>query len=446
MLRPPYACLLLPLLLGATTALAQTAGSVGIGTSSPNAKAALDISSTDKGLLIPRLDSLQRASISSPPDGLMVFQTDGRRGFWYAVGGQWVYIPDKTKSGDNLGNHSATRDIGLNDFDLRPRGASDTGHGLGWYGVASSSKNWLGQNIDGPVLYGYAGGALGTSNDGTRLSVLAWRSNGRVGIGAPSPATRLSITPTVAEAKITLWDGGSTTDHYGFGISNSQLNYHVDAAGASHVFYAGGKNGNGAELLRIRGNGRVGIGQSNPQQALDVTGRVQASAGFVTPPAQSYAYSAPRTQYLTLSAFAFASADPAGSPSNTVLSTANTPAEIYLTGSGSGRLLAPVQLPQGATITGLLLRGFDNDGTSATVQARVVGITSQTGGTSYPAAGGSPFAAFSADVYAFQEASQTFSVPVDNTQYGYFVEVLLPRHPLASVVNVRLTYTVTQAE
>ncbi|RTQ49618.1 hypothetical protein EJV47_12435 [Hymenobacter gummosus] len=99
-------------------ALAQTTGAVGIGTSSPNAKAALDISSTDKGLLIPRLDSLQRASISSPPDGLMVFQTDGRRGFWYAVGGQWLYLPDKTKAGDNLGNHTLTRNLNLASFRL----------------------------------------------------------------------------------------------------------------------------------------------------------------------------------------------------------------------------------------------------------------------------------------------------------------------------------------
>lgn len=439
-----YLSLWLPLLPGA--ALAQTAGSVGIGTASPDPAAALDIRSTGKGLLIPRLDSVQRTGITAPPDGLMVFQNDGRRGFWYAIGGQWLYIPDKTRAGDNLGNHAATRNLSLNDNDIRLRDVTDNGHGLGWYGNGSGAKNWLSQNIDGPVLFGYTGGVLGTSTDGSRLSVLAWRNNGRVGIGALTPATRLSITPTLTEAKITLWDNGITTRHYGFGVSGGQLNYHVDVPASNHVFYVGGKNGDGTELLRIQGNGRVGIGTSTPQQALDVVGRAQASAGFVTPPAQGYAYNAPRTQYLSLSAFAFASADPTGAPSNTVTSTAGTPAEIYLTGAGSGRLLAPVQLPQGAIITGLLLRGFDNDGTSATVQARVVGITSQTGGVGYPAAGASPFAAFSTDVYAFQEASQPCSVPVDNTQFGYFVEVLLPRHPLASVVNVRLTYTVTQAE
>ena len=47
---------------------AARAQSVGIGTANPNSKAALDISASDKGLLIPRLDSAQRVLISSPPE------------------------------------------------------------------------------------------------------------------------------------------------------------------------------------------------------------------------------------------------------------------------------------------------------------------------------------------------------------------------------------------
>ncbi|MBC7447844.1 MAG: hypothetical protein H7330_07270 [Hymenobacteraceae bacterium] len=43
----------------------------------------------------------------------MVFQTNGRTGSWYAIGGTWVFIPDKTRSGDNLGNHTATQNLNL---------------------------------------------------------------------------------------------------------------------------------------------------------------------------------------------------------------------------------------------------------------------------------------------------------------------------------------------
>ncbi|MFD2607503.1 hypothetical protein ACFSSG_18530 [Euzebyella marina] len=53
-----------------------TAQSVGINTLTPNAAAALDIESTTGGLLIPRMTTAQVSALSSPPDGLMVYNTD----------------------------------------------------------------------------------------------------------------------------------------------------------------------------------------------------------------------------------------------------------------------------------------------------------------------------------------------------------------------------------
>jgi len=49
---------------------------IGIGTTSPNASAALDINSTSKGLLIPRLNSVQRADIANPIAGMVIFCTN----------------------------------------------------------------------------------------------------------------------------------------------------------------------------------------------------------------------------------------------------------------------------------------------------------------------------------------------------------------------------------
>ena len=49
---------------------------VGIGTTSPNASAALDINSTDKGLLIPRMTADERDAISTPATGLLIYNTD----------------------------------------------------------------------------------------------------------------------------------------------------------------------------------------------------------------------------------------------------------------------------------------------------------------------------------------------------------------------------------
>jgi uncharacterized protein (TIGR02145 family) len=62
---------LLMLLIVATIAQAQ----VGIGTETPNASAILDVSSTTRGLLFPRMTTTQRDAIASPSAGLVIFNT-----------------------------------------------------------------------------------------------------------------------------------------------------------------------------------------------------------------------------------------------------------------------------------------------------------------------------------------------------------------------------------
>ena len=56
----------------------------GIGTATPNAAAKLEIASTDKGLLIPRMTKAQRESITlaAAANGLLVYQTDDVVGFY----------------------------------------------------------------------------------------------------------------------------------------------------------------------------------------------------------------------------------------------------------------------------------------------------------------------------------------------------------------------------
>ena len=55
-----------------TSSLAQ----VGVGTTTPNSSAQLDVSSTTKGFLPPRMTYAQRNAINSPAQGLIVFCTD----------------------------------------------------------------------------------------------------------------------------------------------------------------------------------------------------------------------------------------------------------------------------------------------------------------------------------------------------------------------------------
>ena len=60
---------------------------VGVGTTTPATSAALDVTSTSGGLLLPRMTAAQRTAIPSPTAGLLVFQTDGTPGLYYYVGG-----------------------------------------------------------------------------------------------------------------------------------------------------------------------------------------------------------------------------------------------------------------------------------------------------------------------------------------------------------------------
>lgn len=57
-----------------TTLLAQAQG-VGINNPPPDGSALLDLTSTDRGLLVPRMTAIQRNAIPLPALSLMIFNT-----------------------------------------------------------------------------------------------------------------------------------------------------------------------------------------------------------------------------------------------------------------------------------------------------------------------------------------------------------------------------------
>src|ERR1043165_1079231 len=88
------------------TANAQTntfpsTGAAGIGTTTPNASSLLEVKSTSKGVLIPRMTQTQRNAIASPIEGLLIYQTDHTAGFYYYSGSAWTAVskgPNKSLS------------------------------------------------------------------------------------------------------------------------------------------------------------------------------------------------------------------------------------------------------------------------------------------------------------------------------------------------------------
>jgi hypothetical protein len=80
--------LLFLILFYANTLLSQ----VGIGTNTPSASAQLDVSSTERGFLPPRMTAAQRDLIATPATGLLIFQTDNTSGYYYYDGSAWVNL------------------------------------------------------------------------------------------------------------------------------------------------------------------------------------------------------------------------------------------------------------------------------------------------------------------------------------------------------------------
>lgn len=70
-------------------------GSAGIGTTVPNASALLEMKSTGKGLLIPRMTSDQRDLITAPASGLLIYQTNNTKGFYFYSGSAWTPLVSK---------------------------------------------------------------------------------------------------------------------------------------------------------------------------------------------------------------------------------------------------------------------------------------------------------------------------------------------------------------
>lgn len=106
------------LLLFALTLLSNTpvfSQSVGINAdgSTPDASAMLDVKSTSKGFLAPRMTQAQRDAILFPSAGLLVYQTDSPNGYYYYDGSAWMILPNWNYL-PNIAVSTLDKDITLN--------------------------------------------------------------------------------------------------------------------------------------------------------------------------------------------------------------------------------------------------------------------------------------------------------------------------------------------
>src|SRR5690606_10186816 len=92
-----FAIICMALFLLSTNIYAQ----VGIGTLTPNASAMLDVESTTKGLLTPRMTSAERTAISNPANGLLVYDTT-ENAFYFYKASTWTKLDSKVRDNYKL--------------------------------------------------------------------------------------------------------------------------------------------------------------------------------------------------------------------------------------------------------------------------------------------------------------------------------------------------------
>lgn len=308
-------------------------------------------------------------------------------------------------------------------------GSYNTFHGAssGFYNTTGSNNTALGYN-SGPAISSGAidnATALGANVELTTSNTVVLGNGANVGIGTPAPAAKLSVqaadnstTPIASFQPLNLTQGVSLTYN---GIQKTGTN-------ATSALTLDGK-GTGDILLHTNGStGNVGIGVTIPGAKLDVAGDVRV------PAANAYKYAAAKTYSLHLGTTDF---QPQATGSTKVIGSYHT----FCSGTATGTFEAPVRLPQGATITSLNLFLADNV-PSGSITVRL--LAQSLGGT--PPTTLATYTSVDAGTFVFPTVAVSNAV-VDNVANTYYLEVTMSASSIyLALGNVRLNYTVTQAE
>ncbi|MCU0374724.1 MAG: hypothetical protein MUF24_05400 [Chitinophagaceae bacterium] len=277
------------------------AQNIGIGTQAPHQSAALEISATNKGVLLPRLSQAARLDIANPPAGLVVYQTDATPGLFTFNGTEWNRNGsselEKITQGSNTGWRLLGRDIsfygqiGQEAVDFSSRGLSPgpfgaTGAFSVAFGVSNSAtgntsftagresiasgfiSTAIGQGLTAKATHGFAIGAyndlsdvsisttapndrifqIGNGNPGTRRNAMTVLRSGHVGIGQLLPAEKLHVNGNIRGDGMIMLSGKG--DGFGIELASNDVLKRFDAG----IIQYGGFGGS-QDILNISGGG-----------------------------------------------------------------------------------------------------------------------------------------------------------------------------------------------
>ena len=281
--------------------------------STPHSSAMLEVKSTTKGLLLPRMTTINRLSIASPADGLMVYDTDNEKLYVYQNG--WRAMIDntywtKSTTRDRVYNSSDSIGIGTSipterldvNGNIRSRGRIEADGVVEAHGVSSIGSLYVSGTslLTGSVTGNSAASFSGNINSNTGMSItdaagILQFKNGsadkgflqlsgddlRVGTNSSNTNGTFIIRTSGADQFAVDGTFGATFFRlYNDGVHNSNMiadgdNLSINTVGASSKLILNN------EVYVDINNSRTGFGTINPEQRIHVVGNIKQTSGNV---------------------------------------------------------------------------------------------------------------------------------------------------------------------
>tara|TARA_B100001113_G_C21115014_1_gene624982 strand:- start:1232 stop:2905 length:1674 start_codon:yes stop_codon:yes gene_type:complete len=267
--------------------------------SSPDPSAMLDVSATDKGILIPRMTAADRLAITSPANGLLVFQTNPPNGFYvyFASTNRWSRITqDSTLSlsdvlmvGDDAANQNI---VNVNQLSI---GNSSLNAKLQVYdpifpNIRLSTSNAATSNAvnSGVIEFMENGGDFESGGLGFQMRYIAstsdrfqirssaagidtlltiLRGSGRMGVRKDAPTSQLHVN-SLSPSALSLERGVADDVYMQYINSGYDLTSGLSTNGSYGIYNSASVFGS---KFIINNAGNVGIAQTNPTARLHLT-------------------------------------------------------------------------------------------------------------------------------------------------------------------------------